>query len=312
MLERDENGDYIVRQDSAYRVSPPETVQGVPRLSQDLQVLTSFFAPSSPPWRFVRGSKVLQVLYGFADASKSGFGASIQSGMGIWYRLGVWGKDSESDSSNYRELCNLVESLELKAKNTELKGVEIYLFTDNKTAEGAFYRGTSSNKRLFELVCRLHKLEMHEGCVLHVIHVAGSRMIKQGTDGLSRGDVGEGVMGGSEMLSFVPLHLSVTERSPEVVKWIKGTFNYPGVEPLQELDARGWFETGHDLRGGAVNADGIWIPEYRTGRYLWVPPPAGGLAAVEQLRRARLKRQSSTHIFLIPRLFTSKWSESSR
>ena len=85
MLERDENGDYIVRQDSAYRVSPPETVQGVPRLSQDLQVLTSFFAPSSPPWRFVRGSKVLQVLYGFADASKSGFGTSIQSGESIWY-----------------------------------------------------------------------------------------------------------------------------------------------------------------------------------------------------------------------------------
>ena len=307
ILERDTNGDYIARRSFDHPSAPPTTVKGVPRLLGDLQVLSSFFAPYSPPWRFVRGKKVLQVHYGFADASKSGFEASFQNPNGIWYRMGVWGKDSENESSNYRELCNLVESLEARATHGELKGVEVYLFTDNKTAERAYYRGTSSNKLLFELVCRLHRLGMHEGCILHVIHVAGTRMIKQGTDGLSRGDVGEGVMGGTQMLTFVPLHLSAGDRSPEFVHWLKTTLSYQGAPPLKDLDAMGWFEEGHALCGGEINADGIWMPKYQTGRYLWIPPPAGGLAAVEQLRRARLKRQASTHVFLIPRLFTSQW-----
>ncbi len=39
-------------------------------------------------------------------------------------------------------------------------------------------------------------------------------MIKQGTDGLSRGDLVEGVMRGESMLSFVPLHRSCIDRSP--------------------------------------------------------------------------------------------------
>jgi hypothetical protein len=40
---------------------------------------------------------------------------------------------------------------------------------------------------------------------LHVVHVAGNPDdVEQGTDGMSRGDHGSGVMAGSIMLSFVP------------------------------------------------------------------------------------------------------------
>ena len=148
---------------------------------------------------------------------------------------------------------------------------------------------------------------MQEGCKLHLIHVAGSRMIVQGTDGLSRGDVGEGVMGGARMMSFVPLHLSVLERSPGMLQWIDHTFNMPMLEKVQLLTPEGWFEQGHDIEGGTVNEDGIWMPSFSKGRYIWTPPPAGGLVAIEQLRRARLKRQASTHIVIMPRLFTAQW-----
>ena len=46
---------------------------------------------------------------------------------------------------------------------------------------------------------------MDYGFTLHVVHVAGTRMIEQGTDGLSRGALLEGVMAGQDMLSFVDL-----------------------------------------------------------------------------------------------------------
>ena len=34
-------------------------------------------------------------------------------------------------SSNWRELNNLVESLELRAKDPDFRGIEIFLFTDS-------------------------------------------------------------------------------------------------------------------------------------------------------------------------------------
>ena len=95
------------------------------------------------------------------------------------------------------------------------------MFTDNFVTECAFYKGTSGSEPLFELVLRLRLLEMHAGWKLHVIHVAGTLMIRQGADGLSQGDILLGVMGGKSILSFVPLHLSALERSPMIKPWIE-------------------------------------------------------------------------------------------
>ena len=73
-------------------------------------------------------------------------------------------------------------------------------------------RTTSSNNlKLSELALCLHKLEMTAGMDLHIIHVTGTRMIAQGTDGLSRGDLLKGVMKGIDFLSYVPIHLSALD-----------------------------------------------------------------------------------------------------
>ena len=42
-------------------------------------------------------------------------------------------------------------------------------------------------------------------------------------------------------------------------------------------------------------------------KYLWAPPPAIAEVALEELRKARIKRQDSTHIFVCPRLMTPVW-----
>jgi hypothetical protein len=93
-----------------------------------------------------------------------------------------------------------VIALEEYYSETGIYDVELFMFTDNMMSDNAFYRGTSSSPILFELVLWLRLLEMHGGWKLHVIHIAGKRTIKQGTDGLYRVDMMYGVMGGVDML----------------------------------------------------------------------------------------------------------------
>jgi hypothetical protein len=69
-------------------------------------------------------------------------------------------------------------------------------------------------------VLRLRLIQMHHGFFLHVIHVSGLRMREQGTDRLSRGAFDWGVLQGSQMPSYVPLHLTALNRAPQLQQWI--------------------------------------------------------------------------------------------
>ena len=77
------------------------------------------------------------------------------------------------------------------------------MFTDNPTVESCVVRGLSSSPKLLELVERLQVLTMRAGIKIHVFHVAGTRMIAQGIDGVSRGYLGHGVMAGQTMSVFI-------------------------------------------------------------------------------------------------------------
>ena len=63
-------------------------------------------------------------------------------------------------------------------------------------------------------------MENEAQCKIHFVHVAGTRMITQGADGLSRGNLTKGVMGGWNMGDFVPLHRGALERSNQLEGWI--------------------------------------------------------------------------------------------
>jgi hypothetical protein len=54
-----------------------------------------------------------------------------------------------------------VEFAEGKVRAKELDGCELLIFTDNTTAEAAFWKGSSGSGKLFDLVLRLRKLEMN-------------------------------------------------------------------------------------------------------------------------------------------------------
>ena len=90
---------------------------------------------------------------------------------------------------------------------------EIFLLTDNQVFEGTFYKGHSDSPKLNDIIFDLRKIEMDTGCILHVIHIAGTRMKKSGIDRLSRGDLMEGIMMGENPLKFIPLNEGAMERT---------------------------------------------------------------------------------------------------
>eukprot|EP00980_Cylindrotheca_fusiformis_P021721 scaffold8546_cov73-Cylindrotheca_fusiformis.AAC.4 len=136
-------------------------------------------------------------------------------------------------------------------------------------------------------------------------------MIAQGTDGLSQEGLNEGVMGGKPMKNFVPLHLSAFDRTPHLEPWVRSWVGKNAVF----LTPDDWYLRGHDIVGGdhvprdlSAGTASFWKPiVIEPGVLVWSPPPAAANVALEERRKARIKRHLSTHIFLVPRLCTPSW-----
>ena len=282
----------------------PEEVTASTRFADDVRALTSIFSASTTPEVSLRSKEIVTIIYGFGDASGTGLGATFSCGSGFTFRIGVWSGDDSSQSSNWREFTNIVDSLEDEARSGNLENSEVFMFTDNSTVEACSFKGSSTSPKLFGLVVRLRSMMTAFGIRIHIFHVAGTRMIAQGTDGVSRGFLGEGIMSGESMASFIPIHLSATDRSDELSGWIKGWAG-PTIMELQPID---WFDVGHDFDGWSTSWDGFERPRLAEGRsYLWAPPPFAADIAISELRKARIKRQTSTHVFVVPKLCSPLW-----
>ncbi|KAL7564156.1 hypothetical protein ACA910_021131 [Epithemia clementina (nom. ined.)] len=227
----------------------------------------------------------------FGDASGTGFGTFlwIQGSNHVTAEHGLWTREYGQRSSNFRELFNLVACIgSLVTDGKIIPGTKLFVFTDNSTAEAAFFKGTSTSKLLFELVLQLKCLEMTGSIFVHVIWVAGTRMIAQGTDGLSRGDLMHGVLAGVNMLQYVSLNLTSEERQPGLsdffISLARDSFTFVS------LNAEGWFGRSFEI-----------------GNFLWIPPPAADDVTVEKMCESKHIRPESAHIFIAPALMTCRW-----
>jgi hypothetical protein len=68
--------------------APPRMFLDVPILRDDLKVIRQLTEAKAPPLQRVRASRKAKNLYGFGDASASGFGWCIDFGDGMRYELG--------------------------------------------------------------------------------------------------------------------------------------------------------------------------------------------------------------------------------
>ena len=117
---------------------------------------------------------------------------------------------------------------------------------------------------------------MDIGFKLYMVHVAGTRMIDQGTDGLSRGMLLGGVLTGKPMLDYIDLAKGALHRFPPLLNFVKNWIDCPNLEALTPEQ---WFVEAHGICGGSKDQHGVWIPKHAsTGQmYLWAPPPPPSL-----------------------------------
>ena len=127
----------------------------VPRLKYDIAALIKLSDFDLPPLWVIRPAKVAQVFYGFWDASNNQFGSTtlanyncqakfsktLKSKSGLCYCLRIWSAVEMKESSNYKELNNLVESTEHEVESGRLQNCEFFLFANNSTAESCYHQG---------------------------------------------------------------------------------------------------------------------------------------------------------------------------
>ena len=68
-----------------------------------------------------------------------------------------------------------------KLQEKELVGV-----VNNMVLESVFYKGSFKFTLLLEIVLRFHQVQMRWELILHVVHIAGTRLTEAGTDVLLR------------------------------------------------------------------------------------------------------------------------------
>ena len=113
-------------------------------------------------------------------------------------------------------------------------------------------------------------------------------------------------MNGRSMKEFIPICTRASDAQDNLASWIE-SWLVPEGESLEVLKPEGWYQKGHDIIGFTKNCDDFDIPVYKKGFYLWTPPPAVADAVVEELRKARHKRQESTHVFACPKVMKPWW-----
>ena len=91
----------------------------------------------------------------------------------------------------------------------------------------------------------MKKLELEYGFQLNVTHVAGTRMIDQGTNRISRGALDKGVACGQRMLDHCPWGKSAATESKLLVTMLS---QWCGKD-LKVLSPLDWSEAGHDIVG---------------------------------------------------------------
>jgi hypothetical protein len=126
----------------------------------------------------------------WGDGSGTGTGGTVetQGTLTLETWMGTWNPRVHHFSSNWKELRTLLWTMErLVANGKNLRGSTMFYFTDNMTSYYIVQNGSSKSIELHKLIRKIKAYEVLLGCRIEVIHVPGTLMIEEGTDGLSRG-----------------------------------------------------------------------------------------------------------------------------
>ena len=253
------------------------------------------------PRRHARSTKSASLVPMWGDGSGTGTGGTFQvpnDELRMW--MGLWGPVVVHNSSNWKELQSLLESLKrasrhAKRQNTSLAGTTVFYFTDNTVTYYVAASGSSSHLGLQSLIEEVKHLELELGIHLQVVHVPGVVMIQQGTDGLSRG------------VWVTPLHTQVDRH----------LFTASVFSPLmydEDLVVAYIKKYGLPRPWRVQQWDGRWVGA-RMFDYLnvWFPPPEVARQAISFMLDTYIEKPLTTSaLFFIPRTISAAWRGLSR
>ena len=209
----------------------------------------------------------------------------------LW--MGVWGAKAKPRSSNWKEARTVLEALLQEKERGRLVDKVVFYFTDNLVSYYIINGGSSRSPGLHQLVLEIKELAAELECYLEVVHVPGTMMIGQGTDGLSRG------MWLAQERREWGINQTLFEAVPYTASlglWAATELGYQGCWPLH------------------LHFPDVQDISVVTGRLtLWTPPPE----TVRQVITSYLKRWVQTPfdscaIFLVPRILQRHWGRITR
>jgi hypothetical protein len=164
------------------------------------------------------------------------------------------------------------------------------------TVYSAITKGSSTSAGLQDMVLKIKKLEMELGCHLEVIHVPGTTIITERTDGLSRGIWISAFHPRPDQAKLISTIFSPAPFSPSVQSWALNEAGYP-----------------HDAQCTFRDWKRPWKPRHTFNRMtFWCPPPELAAQLLYYLLQCYVERPLTTSaLVLIPRVMQRRWSRPS-
>ena len=163
-----------------------------------------------------------------------------------------------------------MEAIKLEGHLGRLAGYELWVATDNSTAEAAFHKGCSTSEALDEMVLQLLEEGIHGNFIVHLFHIAGTQMIELGIDEASQGKLQLGALLPTQGPAIVPLHLGALEHLNRLLEWVQ---SWVDTEAKVASPAN-WFHQAQQV--------GEYSYPLQSQTWIWAPPPAATLDAIEE------------------------------
>lgn len=179
-----------------------------------------------------------------------------------------------------------------------VKGQRLLYFTDNMVTYDVFRKGTSTSTPLWLLFLKIKLLELELQCTLQVIHIPGTNMIEQGTNGLSQGFYMQS-LGSHKSNSLIPLLWHTTTPTFKLLQWLFSiipTCYPPNTSWIFQMDM------GNRTRTPMINKCVLWSPSLTFSRQAF-------------LQAMSIEVETPTirgHIFLVPRILQCQYGRLSK
>jgi hypothetical protein len=229
--------------------------------------------------------------------------------MEMW--MGAWCVSVLHYTSNWKELSTLLLSLEREAARTDdrVRDQTVFYFTDNMVTYYLVGSGASRHAHLQALLHRIKYLELSLGCHLECVHVPGTTMIDQGTDGLSRGVWISPLHRRFDSRSLMRVFFSPVSLRPGWHQWL--------LDFLADHSNPRFNRLGRSLALApprSLSASDPWVSTRLLNTItVWNPPPEVARQAISAMMTAWVEQPLTTGaVFFVPRILQRQWQRLSR